>query len=375
MAESPRVTTFREGRAGSEWPAMPQVLTLALACLVVVTGPAARAAGVKETAMHHERPAASPTPDLPRLADTPLALPVTAGAWARIGEPQRIDAAAIFEYMDGAGELYLGYRFDHLDAYVYRAAGGSEILVELYSMGSSDDAFGLLSGDWGGESVVLAPDVSGPAAAAAAQWPRAKYGAGLLRLWSGNLFARVLADRESAEARDAVLALGRAIAGGRSDQSPPRLAVSLPQTVDPGFQLRRESVCFLRSHLVLNSAYFLSQQNILALDPSVEAVTARWDRRLDAGQGDRVRVILVRYPDSGHASAALARFREAYLPELQAAAASGGPILAELENGWLGCHIEGRDLALALDCPDREVAAAYVAACQQALRPQEDDHE
>ena len=58
--------------------------------------------------------------------------------------------------MDGAGELYLGYRFKFLEVYEYTNPGESDILVELYWMDSSDDAYGLLSGDWGGDAVDLA---------------------------------------------------------------------------------------------------------------------------------------------------------------------------------------------------------------------------
>jgi len=57
--------------------------------------------------------------------------------------------------MDGAGELYLGYRFDHLESYEYEVQSEKNILVELYFMKTADDAFGLLSLDWGGEPVDL----------------------------------------------------------------------------------------------------------------------------------------------------------------------------------------------------------------------------
>jgi len=85
-----------------------------------------------------------------------LSLPQSVGAWSRTGALRRIDAAGIFEYMDGAGELYLAYRFDHLDIADYASPAQGEILVELYWMRTSDDAYGLLSGDWGGEPVALA---------------------------------------------------------------------------------------------------------------------------------------------------------------------------------------------------------------------------
>ncbi len=57
--------------------------------------------------------------------------------------------------MNGGGELYLAYRFDRLDVYHYEAKGQNKILVEVYQMKTTDDAFGLLSLDWGGGPVIL----------------------------------------------------------------------------------------------------------------------------------------------------------------------------------------------------------------------------
>lgn len=82
-----------------------------------------------------------------------LNLPKTIGVWNRPDSPQAITSQNIFKYMNGAGELYLGYRFRYLEVFDYTSAHQDNILVELYFMETSDDAFGLLSLDWGGEPV------------------------------------------------------------------------------------------------------------------------------------------------------------------------------------------------------------------------------
>jgi len=283
-----------------------------------------------------------------------LSLPQSVGAWSRTGALRRIDAAGIFEYMDGAGELYLAYRFDHLDIVDYASPAQGEILVELYWMRTSDDAYGLLSGDWGGEPVTLAD-------AKQVAPPRALYGAGLLRIWSDDLYARVMATHESDASRDAVLALGKAIAAGRPESAPPRLASSLPQNV-AGMLLRPDSVCFLRSHLVLNSVYFVSQRDILNLGTNVEAVTARYGK---------ARLLLAHYPDEPAARAALERFRAAYLPE--APRAEAGTV--HIEDGWTGFRLSGRGLAVVFEVPDPEGAVSLAAAGVKALENVEARHE
>ena len=62
-----------------------------------------------------ERPRDAGAPAVQKMLS--INLPKTAGAWTRPDAPRRIDETSIFSYMDGGGELYLGYRFDHLDVY------------------------------------------------------------------------------------------------------------------------------------------------------------------------------------------------------------------------------------------------------------------
>ena len=92
------------------------------------------------------------------------------------------DSSNIFDYMNGAGELYLAYGFDHLEVYEYTADDQDSILVEVYVMNTSDDAFGLLSLDWGGEPVTLQSTPSFQSNPAVAPPYRALYGMGLLRI-------------------------------------------------------------------------------------------------------------------------------------------------------------------------------------------------
>lgn len=84
-----------------------------------------------------------------------IELPASINQWKLEGGIRRIDRTHIFDYMNGAGELYLAYHFDHLLVAEYKDGEDNDILVELYLMKSSRDAFGLLSLDWGGETVMF----------------------------------------------------------------------------------------------------------------------------------------------------------------------------------------------------------------------------
>ena len=109
-------------------------------------------------------------------------LPKTIGTWKLVDSPKKINSKNIFDYMNGSGELYLSYNFDHLIVYEYKNKSKNDILVELYYMKDSDDAFGLLSLDWGGETVFLHPSSEQNRD----PFSRALYGKGLLRIWSDN---------------------------------------------------------------------------------------------------------------------------------------------------------------------------------------------
>ena len=136
-------------------------------------------------------------------------LPKTIGVWTQSDSIRIIDASNIFNYMNGAGELYLGYCFNHLEVFEYTAENQPKITVEIYSMKTSDDAFGLLSLDWGGEPILFNQSAASKADSNIAPSSRALYGRGLLRVWSDNNYCRILASRETTESREAINELHR----------------------------------------------------------------------------------------------------------------------------------------------------------------------
>ena len=291
-------------------------------------------------------------------------LPKQVGAWSRPDAPRIVTAEGIFDYMDGGGELYLAYRFDHLDVFEYKPSDASldTILVELYSMKDSDDACGLLSTDWGGEAVALrASDVT--SASGAKPLPRALYGGGLLRQWAGRLYVRILAARETPETREVVLSLGRGIAGSASEPPPPAL---LEQAMPPvlgdaqhAAAQRPDRTVFFRSHLVLNLAYYLASQDILGLGPDVDGVTTEFKASGSGSESHPVRAVAVRYPSPARSAAALAAFVAAYVPE-HGGSKVGSPrdsSVAQVEHGWVGWTRRGQDLVIVLDAPDERWAA------------------
>jgi hypothetical protein len=291
-------------------------------------------------------------------------LPKSVGPWTRPDSARVINSKNIFDYMNGAGELYLGYRFDHLEVHEYSASEQDNILVELYFMDTSDDAFGLLSLDWGGELVSLSRSPGKKPAEAETSSARALYGEGLLRIWSDTLYARVMAYRETPESKKAVLSLGQAIIANRKNPPGPGLTKILSSQIDTDWTLRKDRMSFFRSYLVLNSIYYLSQQNILYLDHSTEAVSVNYEQAESTGDPIRVRFLLVKYKSSDRARKAMEYFHDAYLPEYKKERKTGlgaeMPGYFRVEDSWLGYQLQGEYFAVVFDCPDQESARMII---------------
>lgn len=286
-----------------------------------------------------------------------MELPRTVGPWTRGQEIRTITPENIFAYMDGAGELYVGYRFDRLEVTEYAAADEKNILVEVYFMKTQDDAFGLLSLDWGGEPIDLREGGKMSPKDRAA-WPSALYGEGLLRLRSGTIYARIMAEKETPRSKEAVLALGRTVVKDGAGFPSPALLRQLPDVIRPEWKQRRGLTSFFRSHLVLNSLYYLSRENMFELGPETEAAIALYEKESPAGL-QRIRILLIRYPDPEAAQEALAHFRRAYLPD-QSPSSRESLNFVKVEDGWLGYKRSGRQTALVFECPNRETAAAVL---------------
>ncbi|MGB7294489.1 MAG: DUF6599 family protein [Candidatus Aminicenantales bacterium] len=284
-------------------------------------------------------------------------LPQTAGSWTKSAPPRTITAQNIFEYMDGAGELYIGYRFDRLEVIEYEAPGETNILVEVYFMKTPDDAFGLLSLDWGGEPVDLGAGAR-QGAEKDMSWPNALYGEGLLRLRSDKIYARIMAEQETPRSKEAVLALGRAVVKDLAVPSSPTLLGRLPERLGSGWKLRRDRTSYFRSHLVLNSLYYLSQENIFDLGHETEATLAQYEKEAPSGP-QRIRVLMIQYPDAQAAGKALAHFQRVYLPDRSSAPGETQDFFS-VEDGWLGYKLTGIRAAYVFESPDEETAAAVM---------------
>jgi hypothetical protein len=168
---------------------------------------------------------------------------------------------------------------------------------------------------------------------------------------------------ETPKSKEAVLSLGRAVAGNDKLPDEPYLLNILTDEIADGWKLQPNQIRYFRSPLVLNIFYYLSLENILNLDRSAEAVTATYEKT-GSEKSKRARVLFVKYATPEKASRALDLFRKSYLPESAAANTKTGtneePSFFQVEDGWLGYSLKRESLALVFKCPDEKSARAMI---------------
>ena len=114
-----------------------------------------------------------------------ISWPSASEGWKWDGKDEVYESRAIFNYIDGAGELYLAYNFKNLIVRQFEKTGFPHITAELYDMGSANDAYGIFSFERQDEDAGIGQG--------------SEFGGGLLRFWKGKFFVSVYADGEGPE--------------------------------------------------------------------------------------------------------------------------------------------------------------------------------
>src|SRR3990170_865385 len=131
-----------------------------------------------------------------------LSLPSEVTGWKWDGKEIEYNSKTLFNYINGAAELYLAYGFQNLTVRRFEKSNQPPITVELYEMASSEDAYGVFSFERQDEATGIGQG--------------SEFGGGLLRFWKGRYFVSIYADGEGAEVESGILKMGRAAANSIS---------------------------------------------------------------------------------------------------------------------------------------------------------------
>lgn len=276
------------------------------------------------------------------VADPADLLPARVDGWAPGEADGRYDGGTLWDYIDGAAEVYRAFGVREVVARRYLSPHGADIVADLFDMGSPAAAYGAFHFDareGEGAGIGRESELLGSS----------------LAFWKDRYFVSVIPLEDSAAVREAVLAIGRSVALAiPGDGPPPRLAGILP----PG-GLVRGQVHYFRGSAILALLSPLGRGSALALHAGTEGILARYR----AGGPTRPAVLLlVRYPEAREAARAAEALREAM------GGVDGDGSGRAADGGWLAVRCEGELLLAATGAGSREEALALVRDAAQRNR-------
>lgn len=261
--------------------------------------------------------------------------PESVGAYTRSAKPEIYDRESIFDYIDGAGEVYNAYDFRKVEVWRYQNPDSAEIVAEVFDMGKPEDAYGVFTYARQEEQEGLGQTY--------------ERRGGTTCFWQSRWFVCVATYERDDDARHAVDRIAREI-----DQDLPQ-GGTVPALVQalPDSGLVGNSIRFFHLHSVLNYHYYLARENILNLSEQTDAVLAEYEYPEGLA-------LLIRYPDTASAEEAYRSFVTAYLE-----GENTSPQRDE-DGQWLAHRRHGRFIMIVFSVPDQDMAGRLMNRLSEA---------
>jgi hypothetical protein len=247
------------------------------------------------------------------------------------------DRKTIFKYINGGAELYLAYDFQQAFARKFSGPGDSEIVLDIYDMGSDAEAFGIFTSEREDEEAGIGQG--------------SEYSEGLLRFWKDRFFVSILLIGGSQDAGTAIKELGKAVADAiPSTGKKPAILKYLPKK-----NLDKKGIYYFHTVLLLAKHYYIADENILNLSAKTDCVLAEY--QYPGNNREPTYLLLIQYETKDQAQNAYENFIKNYLPE---ARESG---LAQLENKkWAMVKIDKDMVQIVFEAPDMNRASELLSA-------------
>ena len=268
---------------------------------------------------------AARTYQLPAAADLLPPAGAVAG-WQQDGQVRIYDRDTLYDFMDGAADLYFTYGFEQLAVAHYAHPEAGSLQVEVYRVATDADAYGLYTYSSFGQPIAVGVD--------------GELDSGnRLAFWQARTFVQVIAREQVPD--DVLRAMATAAASALPPGSQrPSLVNHLPQG-----GLQSGSVRFFREKMALDNLLWLGPQDVLGLGTDVEGIIARYDLA-----GQPVDLVLIAYPDKSRAQLAQSSLRAAAVENL------------------IAVEFKGETLGAVFGSPDTAGAADLLAQTMSAFR-------
>jgi hypothetical protein len=263
----------------------------------------------------------------PDVLDFSQILPENIENW-KSNETELYEPNTLYDYIDGGAELYLSYGFQRLLSRKYIKAGQPDIILDVFDMGNSRNAFGIFSHSREEEDHVFGQG--------------SQTGAGFLMFWKDKYYISIIASPETKESKKVIVRLAELIENAIPQEGPlPPIVLSLPEK-----SLISESIKYFKHHVWLNTYYFITDQNVFHIGDKTEAVLAKYQY-----PEYQAILLLVTYPDKTQATQAYKSFYRYIFPD------KPEKTVFQLEDGkWAACRQENYFLKAVFNAQSREDA-------------------
>ncbi len=267
-------------------------------------------------------------------------LPREFDGWQQTGKRKTYDRETIFEYIDGAGEVYRLYDFRQVVVFTLISPEVGTVVVEVFDMSSPGDAYGIFTFYHEGKDLNLGGGA----------YLRPE----LLSFWQGKYFVCVSIDPQLEHSGSVLEKVARAVAAHiPAGGLPPEWLDSFPRK-----NRRLQSMRYFHNHQSLNYHFYVSEKNVLRLNRTTECALAAY-RIAD----NNFHQLWIRYPNSSAADAAYDHFMRNYTPGKWRMG-----MVREKKDTWTTLTKYEEFLAVALGVPTVSVADSVRAAARDILR-------
>ena len=269
-----------------------------------------------------------------RLHELVQGLPQTIEEWGKSSDLTVYDTDNLHAYINGGAELYISYQFINLISQPYVNEEYDEMKIDIFDMGSSQNAFGIFSHSREAIDDFVSSNVE------------SEYASGLLTFWKGRYYVSILAYPETESLKLVVQQLARKIAAQIQEASVrPQIVALLPED-----KLQPLSIRYFKHFTWMNTYHFFSNQNLLNIDVETEVVMAKYE----ADAPKPAVLILLQYPSVTAADTAQDTFKHKFMVGVKNGYAFGDDQL------WIGCIRDKNLVVIVVDAPNLETAQRLV---------------
>ncbi len=266
-------------------------------------------------------------------------LPDTIDEWTAAELEYFNNNESLYDYINGGAELYISYGYRYAISRRYLSAGQPDVTVEIFEMGTSENAYGVFSHTRYEEDCTFGQG--------------SQYVEGVLFFWKNNYYVAIMSAEETDKSKKLIYDLGTIISGSiEGEGSVPGLIELLPPK-----GLDKAGILYFHHYIWLNSYYYIADENILLINDDTDAVLAKY-----GSPENRSYLLIVQYKDIATAAEAYNNFLEDYFPE-----GKHTNIFQLEDQKWMAAELSGDTFIAVFNGNSEETVSSLLSEVQLKL--------